>query len=199
MTSASVDQKTEEQVIQPVVPDSTGRAFPWSFRSSYAPTEGRKSYARFQYFLSMGVDRTLSKVAFKYDIAISTVSKAAKDYQWKVRAAGYDENKAIMDAENDRRERHESHLAKLEAYRSKNEQLGGALGMAAVRLLQHADKTLTEMKDNGETFDRRLVSSALLTAAKLADMSKSLVATSLGVDALVAGLEGAEGDDDAYT
>jgi hypothetical protein len=137
-------------------------------------------------------------VSSAFSVSLASISRAAKEHQWKTRCAAFLESKAIRDAETERQQRHDDHIKKLEAYRSKNENLGGALGMAAAKLLQHADKTMNEMRDAGETLDRRLLGTALQTAAKLADMSRTLSGSSLGVDALLSGFS-EDGDDEAYS
>jgi predicted DNA-binding protein YlxM (UPF0122 family) len=167
----------------------------WDFRSSSAPTERKATYIQFQKYLELGEGRSLQKIADLFEISICSVSRCAKNNHWKERAADYDRELPLLRLEQERLARFQEHSEKLESFRTRSETLGTALITASARLLQTANATLAAMQENGEQLDRRLLSGALNASAKVAEAGRTLMAQSLGVDALLTGIQGAEEDD----
>lgn len=172
--------------------------WPWSFRSTYSPREHESTYRQFRYWVSLGEVRTYHKCAIKFGLTIQTVSINARKNRWKDRLKAYLDYRIVEKAENEREKRHNDHLNKLEQFRVRSEQIGVGLITASAQLLQAANNSILEMKNRNETLDRRLIAGALNASAKCADAGRMLVAQSLGVDALIAGVEGADGDSEAY-
>jgi hypothetical protein len=172
---------------------------PWEYRSSFASRESRKAFERFCYYLGIQDGRTLSKVSIYFKVSLPTISIQATKGQWVTRAAAFDEFEALRRADEEREARHNTHLGKLETFRDRSENLGAGLIGAAAQLLQAANASILEMKKNGETLDRRLIASALNASAKCSESGRVLMAQSLGVDALLTGVDGAEGDADDFS
>lgn len=172
--------------------------WPWSFRPSQVPRETVGSYDKFKYWVSLGHDRTYKKVADHFGVTLGAISLLASKNKWKTRLYAYLDHKVVEEAEEERNRRHQEHLEKLEQFRNRSEQVGVGLVMASMKLLQAADGAINEMKKNGETLDRRLIAGALNASAKCAEAGRLLAAQSLGIDALIAGVEGAEGDPEEY-
>lgn len=182
----------------PVTHDS--QKFPWHFRSAYAPTENSRSYDKFVYYMNLDIqERYLKRVAEHFDCDYTYLTTQAKKHQWKIRAAAHDEHKALEKAERDREERHQAHIVKLEQFRGRSEQLGAGLITAAAQLLQAANHSINQIKARGDVLDTRLISGALNASAKCAEAGRLLTAQSLGIDALVSGLDDADGSPDDYT
>jgi hypothetical protein len=182
------------------VPDSlSGIRTPWEYRSAFAPRESRKAFERFEYYLSIKDGRTISKVAIHFHVSLPSISTQAAKGQWLSRAAAFDEFEALRKADEEREQRHNTHLGKLETFRDRSENLGTGLIGAAAQLLQAANASIAEMRANGETLDRRLIASALNASAKCSESGRVLMAQSLGVDALLTGVDGAEGDADEFS
>lgn len=179
--------------------EPSDRIFPWSFRSSLSPNESRKAYQRFLRYLELGSGRTLTAISNEFNVSMPVISKIAKNNSWKMRAAAYDENIAIINAERERQSRHNEHMEKLEAFRSRTEQLGSGLIASAAQLLQVANQSIQDIKARGDTLDQRLIASALQAAAKCSVEGRSLIGSSLGVDALLSGIEDEDGSGTKYT
>lgn len=172
---------------------------PWEYRSAYGPGETVKAHERLMYYLSLGQGRTLTKVSEHFGLRLPNVSVMAKKNQWKTRAAAWDEYEALRKAEEERESRHNEHMQKLSEFRDRSETVGTAMITSAARLLQAANKTLSRMQAADEELDRKLLASVLQASARVAESGRILMSQSLGVDALMAGLDGAEGDGDEYT
>jgi hypothetical protein len=180
-------------------PKRPTKIFPWSFRSSLASTESWECYTRFKYFIEMGDDASLNKVAIRFGVSHGTIANASRKYQWRLRRDAYLEHRGVELAEIQKQERHNDHLERLESFRMRSEQVGLGLIGAGAQLLQTANISIAEMKKNGETLDRRLIAGALNASAKVAEVGRMLVAQSLGIDALMAGLDDATGESDPYS
>jgi len=180
----------------PGLPRSAGGAVrTWDFRSPSAPREHRATYIQFQKYLELGEGRSLKKIADLFHISPPSVIRCAKNNHWKERAADYDREMPLLRLEQERIARFQEHSEKLESFRTRSETLGTALITASARLLQTANATLAAMQENGEQLDRRLLSGALNASAKVAEAGRTLMAQSLGVDALLTGIQGAEEED----
>lgn len=199
-TQKVVDIQNDPLPAKVKVPDTTvDLRRPWEYRSAFAGKETQKAYLRFEYYLSLGGKRTLSNVADHFSVALPIISVQAKKGQWRTRAAAFDEFEALRKAEEEREERHNSHLEKLKSFRERSEQLGMGLIGAGAQLLSIANASIAEMKSKNETLDRRLIASSLNASAKVAECGRILMAQSLGVDALLTGVDGADGDGDEFT
>lgn len=193
-----VESVTLEPIVE--VPDQIPSSIrPWDFRSSLAPTERRLAFKRFQHYIGQGPGRTLSETSHFFRVSLPVISRSAKKYHWITRAAAYDEFKALYDAEQAREKRHQEHLQKLESFRNRSEKVGEAMIAASAQLLQQANATIQEMKAQGETLDRKLLASALQASARVAESGRLLMAQSLGVDALISNIDGADGESDDYS
>jgi hypothetical protein len=200
--STSSPQVTESDKTLPKIkaPDSTtGLRAPWEYRSSFAKRESRKAFERFCYYLEIKDGRSLSKVSIHFNVSLPSISVQAAKGQWLTRAAAYDEFEALRRADEEREARHNTHLGKLETFRDRSENLGAGLIGAAAQLLQAANASIAQMKAAGETLDRRLIASALNASAKCSESGRVLMAQSLGVDALLTGVDGAEGDAEDFS
>jgi hypothetical protein len=184
--------------VSPVGTDVSER-YAWDYRSSLALTETKMGWARMIYWFQLGSGRTYSKVAEHFNVSIPNIARIAKVYNWKVRLEAWNEHYILKQTEDFRVERHNKHMEKLEAFRERSEALGTGLISAGAQLLRAANKSINEMQETGETLDRRLIAGALNASAKVAEAGRVLMAQSLGVDALMSGLDGAEGDLDEYS
>ena len=193
---AAVSPNQVEQQPSVSVPDTLpNRLQPWEYKSSLAPTETRKGYARFREWMDMGEETTLSAYASHIKVSLPVISRMSNKYHWRERAAAYREQSAIMKTEIEREKRHEEHQQRLEGFRVRSEQIGTGLLSASAQLLQQANNTINEMKKNGETLDRRLLAGVLQAAVKCSDQGRQLIGSSLGVEALLMGISD---DGEAY-
>lgn len=198
-TEKVVDDKLEKVEIPDHIPVAKDKArWPWSFQSNLSPNEQEKVYRQFRYWVSLGEGRTFEQCAIKFGVTIQTISINARKHKWKDRLKAYLDYQVVERAELERSKRHAEHLEKLEQFRSRSEAIGVGLITASAQLLQTANNTIAEMRAKNETLDRRLLAGALNASAKCADAGRMLVAQSLGVDALIAGVEGADGDSELY-
>lgn len=198
-TAKIVEKDQQQPRLTHLAYEPSDRIFPWSFRSSLAPNESRKAYQRFLRYLELGDGRTITAISNEFAISLPVVCTTSKKNNWKMRAAAYDENIAIVNAEKERQQRHGEHMEKLEAFRSRTEQLGSGLIASAAQLLQVANQSIQEIRARGDVLDQRLISSALQAAAKCSIEGRSLIGSSLGVDALLSGIEDEDGSGERYT
>lgn len=171
----------------------------WDYRSELAPKESVASYTKFAAWIGLGKGRTLTAIAIQFGVQVASVCHSSKRHNWKHRLAAWEEYQALRSLEEEREARHNEHLEKLKAFRERSEALGTGLITAGAQLLKAANESIGEMRSRGEVLDRRLVSGALNASAKVAEAGRVLMAQSLGVDALIAGIDGADGDGDEYS
>ena len=192
ITEASPNQVEQRPSVS--VPDTLpNRLQPWEYKSSLAPTETRKGYARFREWMDMGEETTLSAYASHIKVSLPVVSRMANKYHWRERAAAFREHQAITKTEREREQRHNDHVSKLESFRVRNEQLGNALFSSAAQLLQQANSTIVQMKAQGATLSERTLASALQAAVKCSEQGKAMTGSALGVEALLLGIN--DGDE----
>jgi hypothetical protein len=184
--------------VSPVGADVSEK-YPWDYRSSFALTETKNGWSRMIYWFQLGGGRTYTKVAQHFGVSLPSIVRIAKTYNWKQRLEAWNEHYILQQTEQFRIDRHNEHMKKLEAFRERSEALGTGLISAGAQLLRAANKSIAEMQEAGETLDRRLISGALNASAKVAEAGRVLMAQSLGVDALMSGLDGAEGDLEEYS
>jgi hypothetical protein len=198
---ATIESPTSKLIkvdVSPIGTDPNDK-YPWDYRSLIVPNEKKPTWEKMIYWFQLGKGRTYSKVAEHFDISIVAVSRTAKMNLWKQRLEAWNEHYILKQTEQLRADRHNEHMKKLETFRERSEALGTGLISAGAQLLRAANKSITEMQETGETLDRRLISGALNASAKVAEAGRILMAQSLGVDALMSGLDGAEGDLDEYS
>lgn len=181
------------------VPDTVpANIHAWSFKSTLAPTETAKAYARFRRFMEMGEGRLLSKLAIEYGVSLPVISRAASKYHWVSRIAAYEEWVAIKAAEEERDERHREHIERLASFRTRSEQMGTGLLSTGAQVLSVANQAIQDMKARGDVMDMRLLASALGAAAKCVTEGRNLTAQSLALEALLSGIDDAGNELDSF-
>ena len=80
-------------------------------------------------------------------------------------------------------------MKKLEKYRQDQESLGQQMTLNAARIAFISNATLEKMLSSETDIDIRDLPSMLNTAAKLAEVGKTLQSSALGVDNLLAAIE----------
>ena len=160
-----------------------------SFRGCLSKCESEKEFLMFRNFVLLGGGRSIQYIAQIFNISITKLTKIAANNNWKQRAAIWDRDILAQQAAEATSARHQQHLAKLEAYRSEQEQLGKQLTLNAAKLATLANSKVTSMLENDEELDKRDLPLILNTAAKLAEVGRNIQSSALGVDQLLAALE----------
>lgn len=160
-----------------------------SFRGCLSRCESEKEFLMFRNFVLLGGGRSIQYIAQIFNISITKLTKIAANNNWKQRAAIWDRDILAQQAAEATSARHQQHLAKLEAYRSEQEQLGKQLTLNAAKLATLANSKVTSMLENDEELDKRDLPLILNTAAKLAEVGRNIQSSALGVDQLLAALE----------
>jgi hypothetical protein len=182
------------------------------FKCGNATTESKFEYSLFQYYLKLGISRSLGMVfdfvnnssgnldgltvPSKISVSFHKLKTIYKRNNWGERAKAYDfdnYNKDLIEAE---KQREVEHREKLEEYRAKQEYIGAIASRNAAILLKMTNDKLVQMISSGETLRLEDLNSLGALAAKLADVGRNISSEALAVDQLLEVLESDEEDEE---
>lgn len=166
----------------------------WSKRSRFAVNETDKEYDLFKIYCVHGGGRSLQYISRVTNLSASTLTKISNKNNWKARAADYDRYQLTKRLKESQDSKHQLHMQKLEIYRHEQEVLGRQMTLSAARIAMKANTTLSHMLDSESNLPIEQLPSLLNTAAKLAEVGKSLQSSALGVENLLNVLEEADGE-----
>lgn len=161
----------------------------WHFRSKLAPTEKNESWIMLKWYVMNDAEYTLLNITEHFKLPLYKVEVLAKRYNWAERKEAFLAWDLAWSIERERETRHIEHREKLEAFRLRTEQIGNGMIQSAAQLLSLCNKTMLIMSSNNEEIDRRLLSSALNAAAKVADAGRMMAGQSIGVDAVLGAID----------
>lgn len=164
-------------------------------RQGGAVTESQKEFAMFEIYLESGGGRSTSYIATVFNYTDSRISDIARKNYWAERAAEYDRDILARKLKQEQTTRAIEHKRKLEQYRETQEFLGRSLTNDAAKLAMLASRTLDDYINSERQIDMRDIPSILNSAAKIAEVGKSLQSGALGVEQLLVALEEADFDD----
>jgi hypothetical protein len=164
-------------------------------RQGGALNETQKEFELFQLYAKCGSGRSYNYISAIFNLQEPKVAQIAKRNNWGERVADYDRNEFANKLQLEKDARAIEHKRKLEEYRSQQEFLGRALSHDAAKLAQLANRTLDEYLSSERVIDMRDIPSILNSAAKVAEVAKSLQSNALGVEQLLVALEEADFDE----
>lgn len=165
-------------------------------RNGGAASENQKEYEIFKFYLKSGLGRSTSYISTIYNLTDNSVRKIAKRNYWEQRAADYDIDMLAEKLKLEQDSRATEHKRRLENYRQEQEFLGRSLSANAAKLAALSQRTLdTYIDDPQRVVDMRDIPGLLNSAAKLAEVGKSLQSGALGVEQLLVALEEADIDE----
>lgn len=161
-------------------------------RSGGAVNESQKEFQMFQFFLECGSGRSTLYLSNVFNLSDNKVTEVANKNHWKQRAADYDRDMLAEKIRCEQNTRAIEHKRKLEQYRETQEFLGRSLTNDAAKLAMLASRTLDDYINSERQIDMRDIPSILNSAAKIAEVGKSLQSGALGVEQLLVALEEAD-------
>ena len=164
-------------------------------RQGGAINESQKEFELFDFYAKAGSGRSYTYLAAIFNLQETRIASIAKKNNWAQRISDYDRNELANKLQLEKDARAIEHKQKLEQYRSQQEFLGRALSHDAAKLAQLANRTLDDYLNSERVIDMRDIPSILNSAAKVAEVAKSLQSSALGVDQLLTALEEADFDD----
>jgi hypothetical protein len=164
----------------------------YSIRGGGAINESQKEFQMFQFFVECGSGRSTLYIATVFNLADSRINDIAKKNYWQERAADYDRDALAEKIRAEQNSRAVEHKRKLEQYRQTQEFLGQSLTNDAAKLAMLASRTLDDYINSERQVDMRDIPSILNSAAKIAEVGKSLQSGALGVEQLLVALEEAD-------
>jgi hypothetical protein len=164
-------------------------------RQGGAVSESQKEFELFELYAKCGSGRSYNYISAIFNLQESRVAQIAKKNNWGERVADYDRNEFANKLQLEKDARAIEHKRKLEEYRSQQEFLGRALSHDAAKLAQLANRTLDDYLNSERVIDMRDIPSILNSAAKVAEVAKSLQSNALGVEQLLVALEEADFDE----
>jgi hypothetical protein len=170
-----------------------GRSF--FIKQGGAINETQKEFEIFDLYLKAGSGRSYNYLSSLFNLQEAAIAKIAKKNNWAQRTAEYDRNELANKLQLEKDARAIEHKRKLEEYRSQQEFLGRALSHDAAKLAQLASRTLDDYLNSDRNIDIRDLPSILNSAAKVAEVGKSLQSGALGVEQLLVALEEADFDE----
>jgi len=168
----------------------------YSIRNGGAVNETQKEYEIFHFYLRSGNGRSLSYITTIYNLTDTSIRKLSKRNYWEQRAADYDMDMLAEKLKLEQDSRAIEHKQRLETYRQQQEFLGRSLSANAAKLAALSQRTLDAYIDHPDRLlDMRDIPGLLNSAAKLAEVGKSLQSGALGVEQLLIALEEADIDE----
>lgn len=167
----------------------------FQIRQGGAVNESQKEFELFDLYAKCGSGRSYSYISAIFNLQDSVIIKIAKKNNWAQRVAEYDRYELASKLQLEKDARAIQHKRKLEEYRSQQEFLGRALSHDAAKLAQLASRTLDDYLNSDRNIDIRDLPSILNSAAKVAEVGKSLQSGALGVEQLLTALEEADFDE----
>jgi hypothetical protein len=164
-------------------------------RQGGAVSESQKEFELFELYAKCGSGRSYNYISAIFNLQESRVAQIAKKNNWGERVADYDRNEFANKLQLEKDASAIEHKRKLEEYRSQQEFLGRALSHDAAKLAQLANRTLDDYLNSERVIDMRDIPSILNSAAKVAEVAKSLQSNALGVEQLLVALEEADFDE----
>jgi hypothetical protein len=160
-----------------------------------AISETQKEFQMFQFYLETGSGRSTLYIANVFNLSDSRINEIAKRNYWIERSAEYDRDMLAEKIRSEQNARAIEHKRKLEQYRETQEFLGRSLTNDAAKLAMLASRTLDDYINSERQIDMRDIPSILNSAAKIAEVGKSLQSGALGVEQLLVALEEADFDE----
>ena len=157
-----------------------------------AISETQKEFQMFQFYLETGSGRSTLYIANVFNLSDSRINEIAKRNYWIERSADYDRDMLAEKIRSEQNARAIEHKRKLEQYRETQEFLGRSLTNDAAKLAMLASRTLDDYINSERQIDMRDIPSILNSAAKIAEVGKSLQSGALGVEQLLVALEEAD-------
>lgn len=160
-----------------------------------AISETQKEFQMFQFYLETGSGRSTLYIANVFNLSDGRINEIAKRNYWVERSAEYDRDMLAEKIRSEQNARAIEHKRKLEQYRETQEFLGRSLTNDAAKLAMLASRTLDDYINSERQIDMRDIPSILNSAAKIAEVGKSLQSGALGVEQLLVALEEADFDE----
>lgn len=160
-----------------------------------AINETQKEFQMFEFYLQTGAGRSTLYIANVFNLSDSRINEIAKRNYWIERSADYDRDMLAEKIRCEQNARAIEHKRKLEQYRETQEFLGRSLTNDAAKLAMLASRTLDDYINSERQVDMRDIPSILNSAAKIAEVGKSLQSGALGVEQLLVALEEADFDE----
>lgn len=160
-----------------------------------AISETQKEFQMFQFYLETGSGRSTLYIANVFNLSDGRINEIAKRNYWIERSAEYDRDMLAEKIRSEQNARAIEHKRKLEQYRETQEFLGRSLTNDAAKLAMLASRTLDDYINSERQIDMRDIPSILNSAAKIAEVGKSLQSGALGVEQLLVALEEADFDE----
>lgn len=157
-----------------------------------AVSETQKEFQMFEFYLECGSGRSTQYIANVFNYTDSRINEIAKKNHWTQRSADYDRDMLAEKIRAEQNSRAIEHKRKLEQYRETQEFLGRSLTNDAAKLAMLASRTLDDYINSERQIDMRDIPSILNSAAKIAEVGKSLQSGALGVEQLLVALEEAD-------
>lgn len=161
-------------------------------RQGGAVAETQKEFQMFEFYLEAGSGRSTLYLANVFNLADNRINEIAKKNHWAERSSDYDRDMLAEKIRAEQNTRAIEHKRKLEQYRETQEFLGRSLTNDAAKLAMLASRTLDDYISTDRQIDMRDIPSILNSAAKIAEVGKSLQSGALGVEQLLVALEEAD-------
>jgi hypothetical protein len=166
----------------------------YSLRQGGAVSETSQQFHIFNFFLNCGGGRSIPYIAATFNLSENKVQALAKKNNWLQRASDYDIDMLQEKLKLEQDSRAIEHKKRLEEYRLQQEFLGRQLSGNASKLAALSQRTLDTFLASEQNLDIRDLPGLLNTAAKIAEVGKSLQSGALGVEQLLVALEEADFD-----
>jgi hypothetical protein len=190
------DDNSELQIIdRDEILNSSSNLKSYFIRGGGAVNESQKEFELFAFFRDCGSGRSTQYISAVFNLQIPKVQAIYKKNYWAERVKDYDIDMLAEKLKLEQDARAVEHKKRLEEYRLQQEFLGRNLSANAAKLAALSQRTLDEYLESERAIDIRDIPGLLNSAAKIAEVGKSLQSGALGVEQLLVALEEADFDE----
>lgn len=175
------------------------------------PRESSRAHARFRHYVEQGPVRQLTLTAEKFGVAVSTISEQASRFEWRRRAAAWDNAQGLRDCpaperlqeaaaaapitsvsvSDDTRAAEKAYLALIEEFRQAVEALGRDQLVTARAMTAKAKGSVRRLLEDDRPISARDLPAFINATVTLGTAAQAQWAKSLGVESLLQRMEAA--------
>lgn len=147
--------------------------------------ENSDEFRAFQYYMSMGAQRSIEETARFAERTEVTIRGWADRYNWDRRVADHDKKQMALAFKDANKMQRTAHRKAIEDFRQANEDQARLMMDVSSDLMNIVQDRLAEAAQEGEKIPMGLLSGLIRAAANISDSGRQAWATSLGVNELM--------------
>lgn len=153
--------------------------------SKYSKPETADQFALFQQYLRMPKPRSIPQLAKANEVAVSSLTRWAKRFNWEHRAAAWDKHQIQLYTRDSTEMQRKKHREAIQEYRDAAERQAKNMMEVTNDLTAILAKRVQVAEQTGEEIPMNLVAGLLKATASISEQGRQAWAAALGVDELM--------------